>query len=242
MRDDVLDVRLFEEPQTAPDLERDVPAPQLELDFDRVPMAAVEDGDVVELPLLVKQVENVLGDELRLDAPVVAGRHGRLQPGRPHGAQFLGQPARVHGDAGVRKGQDLRHGPIVRLELVLPSVRISLLEPQDVLEIRAPETVDGLRVIADDADVPVRRSQRVYDRALDRVGVLVLIHQDVLELVGQNAPHVRMLRQENEPRREEVVVVEELALAFAHRVKFEDARDVLGLIGEHRITPGEDFL
>ena len=187
VRDHVLDVRLLEEPQPAADLERDVPAPQFELDLDRVPMAAIEDGDVVELPLLVEQMEDVLGDELRLDAPVMARRHGRLQPGRPHGAQFLGQPARVVRDAGVRQGQDLRHGPVVRLEPVLPRVRIALLEPQDVLETRAAETVDGLRIVPDDADVPVRRRQRVHDRALDRVRVLVLVHQDVLELVGQNA-------------------------------------------------------
>ena len=48
------------------DLERDVPAGQLHLQFHGVVVGAVKDGDLVQGHALVAQLEYPLGDEFRL--------------------------------------------------------------------------------------------------------------------------------------------------------------------------------
>ena len=67
----VLDVRLLEEPQAAGDGEGHAVAGEFDLEFERVEMRAVEDGDLVEPHALVAQFEDALGDELALLVAVV---------------------------------------------------------------------------------------------------------------------------------------------------------------------------
>ena len=71
---DVLDVRLLEKTNAARDLIGNAAARKLELQLDRVIVRAVEDGDLVQLDSFVAQLENALGDELRLLAAVVRAR------------------------------------------------------------------------------------------------------------------------------------------------------------------------
>src|SRR5690606_3004397 len=78
--EDVLHVRLLEEPQAAPDVERDIATLEFELDLQRVPMAAIENRDIVQCPALIEQVQDVLRNEPRLREMVLAWDDGRLEP------------------------------------------------------------------------------------------------------------------------------------------------------------------
>ena len=72
-------------------------------------------------------------------------------------------------------------GAVVALEFEQPRIRVRLLESKDVANIRSAEGIDGLGVIADDTDVVSRLRQHFDEQELRIVGVLVLVHKDVLE-------------------------------------------------------------
>ena len=71
---DVFDVRLLEKTNAARDLIGNAAARQLELQLDRVIVRTIEHSDLVQLDPFVAQLENALGDELRLLAAVVERR------------------------------------------------------------------------------------------------------------------------------------------------------------------------
>ena len=77
--------------------------------------------------------------------------------------------------------EDLRRRAVVHGEVEPPRVRVALLELEDVREVRAAERVDALRVVADDAEVPVLARDEVDDVALQPVRVLVLVDEHVPE-------------------------------------------------------------
>ncbi len=62
----IFDVRLLEKPDAAGDLIRDAAARKLQLQLDRVIMRAVKDGDVVQINIFIAQLEDPLGNKLRL--------------------------------------------------------------------------------------------------------------------------------------------------------------------------------
>jgi hypothetical protein len=157
--EDVLHVRLLEEAQAAPDMERDIATLELQLNLQRVPVAAVEHGYIVQRAALVKQVQHIFGDEPGLGEVVLAGHDRGLEARSPDRLEVLRQPAAVLGDTGVGQRQDLRHGAVVGFELVLLA-RGTLLERDDVLEVRPAEAVDRLRIVADHRQVAVLRASR----------------------------------------------------------------------------------
>ena len=55
----------------------------------------------------------------------------------------------------------------------------ALLEMQDIIDIRAAPTIDGLVIIAHNADVFVRHKQAIEQFVLQLVCVLVFIDHDV---------------------------------------------------------------
>ena len=129
-------------------------------------------------------------------------RHkGRLVSGCPELAQMdlralaLVRPQglllapRIVADHGVGRVQHVLGGPVVLLQFDHVSVRINFFKIQNVADIGTPEAVDGLVVVAYDAQIPVLAGQQADQFELGVVGVLVLVHHDIAEAVlvrGQN--------------------------------------------------------
>ena len=67
------------------------------------------------------------------------------------------------------------------------------------LNVRLPKTVDALRVVADDADVLLLLGQKIDQRKLQRVRVLVFVDEDVFEPVVVFLAHLclRLAKQSN---------------------------------------------
>ena len=70
---------------------------------------------------------------------------------------------------------------VVLLQLAQLCIGVILLEVQDIADVRSAEGVDGLCIVAHYADMLVCFCQALNDHILRTVGVLVLIHEDVLE-------------------------------------------------------------
>ena len=78
----------------------------------------------------------------------------------------------------------------------------------------------------------------VEDVGLQRVRVLVLVDEDVVELLGQLRPGLRRGR-ECFPEQEQVVVVERLLRPLALGVGAQDLADAVDVVGAPRIVPSD---
>ena len=82
-----------------------------------------------------------------------------------------------------------------------------VLELEDVADVGAAEPVDRLVAVADDADVAVRLAEQEDELVLDRVGVLVLVDEHVLEALLVVLEHVGVALEELDGVAEQVVEV-----------------------------------
>ncbi len=60
----------------------------------------------------------------------------------------------------------------------------------DILDCRSPEGIDRLRVVPDDHDILVLKSEQLYNFCLDLVGVLVFVHHDVFVSLREGRSNV----------------------------------------------------
>ena len=92
----------------------------------------------------------------------------------------------------------------------------ALLEVEDVAHGGGAEGVDGLRVVADAGDAGAVRAQQRDDVGLQRVGVLVLVDEHVVEALA-HAGAAGRVGEQAAPEQQQVVVVEHLLLLLERR-------------------------
>ena len=129
-------------------------------------MRPVEDGLILERDALLAQLEQPLGDELGLLVHVAQRHQGGQHACLAVRGELLGKLLLVVADRGIREREDLRRRAVVDRQLVLLAPGPPLGELEDVLEVRAAEPVDALRVVADHQEVLVLLGHRVDDVAL----------------------------------------------------------------------------
>ena len=113
-----------------------------------------------------------------------------------------------------------------------------LLELEDVADVGAAPTVDGLVLVADYADVMGRPGQQLHQLVLRAVGVLVLVDQQIFVTpvvafadIGSNLQQAHGLQQQ-------IIEVERVGLEELLAVDLEDVRDLFF----HRVGRGEEVL
>ena len=236
-RERVLHVRRLHELQAAVLHERDVASRELDLEVVRVMGRPEQHRLRLQCDPFLPMREHRPADDVALLRFVeTRAEHGkRLALAR--GSERLLVPLRAEGDHRVRRHQDRRRRSVVPFELDDRRAREAFGELQDVLHGGGAEPVDRLGVVADDREVPrtVRRPHPLEDVGLQRVGVLVLVDEDVIEHRGE----LRCgggRRRERLPEQQEVVVVEDVLAALAFGVGAEDVSDPLGLVEAPRIV------
>ena len=227
MREHVLDVRLLEEPHAGAHQEGN-PAPrQLHLQLHRVRVRPVEHRHFAQPDAFLAQLEDALGDELRLLMHVAQRHQGRQHPSFAVRAQLLLELLAIAGDGRVRQREDRRRAAVVREQAQLLALRMAFGELEDVLEVRAAEGVDALRIVADDQQVPMRRRGDVDDLALQAVGILVLVDQHRGKPPADALARGRHLDEQPFPVQEQVVEIHRVHLRLALREAAGDTQDLL---------------
>ena len=191
----------------------------------RLAIGAVEDSRAAALP------EGALTDSgatPRLHLLVLLVVDGDEVAGRSVGAQGLLLAHLVLGDDAGGGLQDVRGGAVVLLELHHVGARVVLLEVEDVLEVSAAPGVDGLVVVAHHHDVAVA-GQLLHQPVLDRVGVLVLVDEDVAEALLPVLAPLGMLAQKLQGIEEQVVEVHGVLFQKTPAIALKDAG--CGLLG-----------
>jgi len=109
-----------------------------------------------------------------------------------------------------------------------------LREVHDVAEVGAAKRVDRLRVVADRHHVAMGHREQPHEVSLNQVGVLVLVDQDVAVGVGEAAAHVGVLFEQLGEAIQQVVVVEQRALALVGLVLLREFEQLGLMLGEMR--------
>jgi hypothetical protein len=138
-------------------------------------------------------------------------RRPSRRPGPAVGEQRLAEPALVVGDQVAGGTEDMGGGAVVALQLDHLGAGKILLEAQDVVDLRAAPAIDRLVVVADAADVLRHALRALGEQAqphvLSRVGVLVLVDEDVAELVVIVLQDIRMVAEHADRVQQQVAEV-----------------------------------
>ena len=110
----------------------------------------------------------------------------------------------------------------------------TLRKLEDVTGAGRAEAVDRLEVVADDGQAPAPARQPRHDVHLQRVDVLVLVDEHVLEAAGDR-PRRALLAHQRPPAEQQVVEVEQALLALAGGVGAEHLGQRPGVL----LTPRE---
>ena len=108
------------------------------------------------------------------------------------GEQRLAQPPLVGRDHTGCRRQNMRRRPVVLLQLDHGRTGKVRLEPQDIAHLGPAPAIDALVVVADAADILVRRRQQPQPQILRDVGILIFVHQNEFEPLLVLLQHIRM--------------------------------------------------
>jgi hypothetical protein len=178
---DILDLLPLEELLPADDPVGDAELAEGLLEGLRLRVGAVEDADFARaLAFVAHEARDLARDPARLDL-------GRRREDDAHGVatrplgeeHLLVARLRALRDDGVGDGEDGGARAVVLLELDDVSAGEVVLELEDVAHVGAAPAVDGLVVVADDAEVLVLLAEGADERELRAVRVLVLVDEDV---------------------------------------------------------------
>ena len=108
--------------------------------------------------------------------------------------------------------QDILGGAIILLQHDGTGIRIVLLKVQDIGNIRTAPAVDGLIRITHHAEITVAPCQQGSQLILCPVGILILIHQNVLEAPLIAAADFLIFRQQRHRHQQQIIKVKGIVL------------------------------
>ena len=164
-----------------------------------------------ELTKMDRRTFSLVGPELFLFAPYVVADHG------------------------VGRIQHVLGGAVILFEANDQRIRINLFKIQNIAYIGAPEAVNGLVVIADDAQVPVLIRQKPHQLELRIVGVLILVHHDIAETVLIRCEHLVMGMKQLHGQHEQIIEIHGVILAEPLLILVIGVRNALVLIAQSRV-------
>ena len=224
----------LDEAQAAVLAKRHVAPGELELEGQRVVLGAKQHGLAGEGGALLAVLEDAVDEPGGLFVFVATGDEQGAAAAGALGPERLVVAFGGLGDDGVGGGQDGRRRAIVAFEREHPCRRKAVFEVEDVAHRGGAKAVDGLGVVAHAGDAAAARPQQRDDLGLQRVRVLILVDQHVIESFAHPRPGGRVGEQ-GAPEEEQVVVVEHLLLLFGIGVAREEPAQALAA----RLAPRE---
>ncbi len=141
-------------------------------------------------------LQNLLHNKGGLVCLVLGSIQNDLAAGACIRPQALALSIFVIGDHRVGAVQNILGGAVVLLQANHCGVLIMLLKRQNILNGGAAEAVNGLVIITDHANVLKLVRQQRGEHILGVVGVLVLVHHHIAELVLVQLQHIVILSQQ----------------------------------------------
>ena len=179
----MFDFLAFVKAQAAVDFVGDAAAEQALFDNARLGVAAVEDGDFVQIPAFAFEGFGFVHDELGFFEVGKGGVVADFVACFCVGAQVFAEAFVVVFNDGVGGGEDVADGAVVLFEFD-GRVDVEFFHQRShVADVCAAESVNALVVVADGKDGGVVAGNQFQPGVLQLVGVLELVDQNVIEAV-----------------------------------------------------------
>ncbi len=208
----IFNFRAREERRAAGDFVRDAVLHQHLFKDPRLVIAAIKDRIVFVIGFINKVVgDQFPGHALRFMIFIVGGEHFQLSAVSQFGKQTLFKNVRVVGDQNVSGFQNTPGGAIVLLKLDNLQRREVLAEQHQVLWPRAAPRVDRLVIVAYHGKTRPLAHQQLHQLILAGVGILILIHQQVADLILPAFAHLLVALQQQRRQQDQIVKIEDIA-------------------------------
>ena len=148
-----------------------------------------------------------------------------LVPFRSLGKACFRDSGRVFLDYRVRGIHDYLRRPVVLLQTEQLAVRIILPEVQDILDSGAAECINRLGIIPDDTDVAMELAQLLQNQILGRIGILVLVHENVVEPGCDVFQRGRIVTEQYVHVQQDIVEIHHAGLLAFRRIEHIDVAD-----------------
>ena len=122
--------------------------------------------------------------------------------------------------------QNVLGGAVILLQPDHTGVRIALVKTQDIFDVRPPEAVNGLVVVAHHAEIPPPARQQGDQQVLQVACVLILVHQHIVKLVLIVLQDLRFLFEQRDGIKNQIVKIQRVGgvqLLFVGGVDFGNA-------------------
>ncbi len=128
-------------------------------------------------------------------------------------------------------------GAVVLLEAENLHIGVILFKIEDVLNIGTAKGVNTLRIIAHHADVATNRCQFPGNEVLRKVGILVLIHQHIMEFLLILVEHIEVVTEEHIGVEQQIIKIHRTGTegpCLVHLVDFGGLWPAAGFVFEHQ--------
>ena len=200
-----------EETHTADDPVRNAVALQGKFQCVGLGIGPVQNGVIFKI-LALGSGNDLTGYEITLRALIhgfIDGNGLAVSVGSP---KPLTLPADVMGDHRIGSIQDGLCGPVILFQTDHPGTPVLLFKAENILNRCAPEPVDTLVVVTHHADIFVSAGQQAGQQVLDMVGVLILVHQHILEFALIVAAHVLVFLQQPHCDTDDIIKIQRVIL------------------------------
>ncbi len=211
--DNVLDFLTLIETQAAIDAIRDALLAKLLLEATALGVGAIKDGKVAILAtILTLDALDVFRYDNRLFLITIGWLVLQLLTLGILAEHILRYLVAIMANEAVGSLNDGLGRAIVLFEFEELGTLQLLLKVQDVVDVGTTETIDTLRVIAHGTHTLLLLAELHHDRHLHVVGILVLIHQDIVETLGILAAYLLILLEKLEGQRQQVIKIHGIGL------------------------------
>ena len=204
---DVLDLLAVKEALTAYNAVRDARTGEIGFNGVGLGIHAVEHGVVLQARTLAQMLADDIGDMAGLVLLVRGCIVVDLFAIPALGPEGLALAAHIVFDNAVGGVQNIRGGAIVLLKPDRFGATEHLLKIQDIFDRSAAEFIDGLVVIADNADIVGAACEQPHQMELSHTGILILIHNDIAEAVLVVFPRLGIVLQQADSVENQVVKI-----------------------------------
>ena len=229
----VLDLLVVVERTALVDAVGNAPAAEVVLQHGRLAVGAVENHRLGPLVARLADLVAQVGDDHfgLLAVGIGLENADRLALVALREAVFL-HAFGVADDHRVGRIDDGAGRAVVLLQLEDHGVGKILLEREDILDLGPAEGVDRLRVVAHDADLRMQLRETADDDVLGVVGVLILVHQNIFELLLIARQHVGGVAQQDVGLQQQVVEIHRAVALAALAIDVVDVAE----FGNLRLT------
>ena len=142
---------------------------------------AHQDRHIIEAMALVLKRLDFIGDLSRFLLGIPGTCHRNLLTFLTLGEEGFAQTPFIFSDQEPCCAQNMPGGAIIALKTDHGCAGKILLEAQNIIHLGTAPAIDGLIIIAHAANVALARRQQTQPEILRNIGILILIHEDILE-------------------------------------------------------------